>query len=80
MHMPPALPCCVPRRAAAMLRVSGTLQKSTDVMKLVNDTIKLPEMQRTMFEMSKGVCGVGRPAQCRACQSAEGAICIDSSW
>jgi hypothetical protein len=39
-----------------MLRVSGTLQKSTDVMKLVNDTIKLPEMQKTMFEMSKGAC------------------------
>jgi hypothetical protein len=37
-----------------MLRVSGTLQKSTDVMKLVNDTLKLPEMQKTMFEMSKG--------------------------
>jgi hypothetical protein len=37
-----------------MLRVSGTLSKSTDVMKLVNDTIKLPEMQKTMFEMSKG--------------------------
>jgi charged multivesicular body protein 3 len=41
-----------------MLRVSGTLQKSTDVMKLVNDTIKLPEMQKTMFEMSKGAEGV----------------------
>jgi hypothetical protein len=37
-----------------MLRVSGTLQKSGEVMKLVNDSIKLPEMQRTMFEMSKG--------------------------
>lgn len=37
-----------------MLRVSGTLQKSTDVMKLVNETLKLPEMQRTMFEMSRG--------------------------
>jgi len=37
-----------------MLRVSGSLQKSGEVMKLVNDTIKLPEMQRTMFEMSKG--------------------------
>jgi charged multivesicular body protein 3 len=37
-----------------MLRVSGTLQKSGEVMKLVNDTLKLPEMQRTMFEMSKG--------------------------
>jgi len=32
-----------------MLRVSGTLQKSGEVMKLVNDTLKLPELQKTMF-------------------------------
>jgi hypothetical protein len=37
-----------------MLRVSGSLQKSGEVMKLVNESIKLPEMQKTMFEMSKG--------------------------
>lgn len=43
----------------AMLRVSGTLQKSSDVMKLVNDTIKLPEMQKTMFEMSKEMAKAG---------------------
>lgn len=48
----PATFCCL--CFAAMARVSGTLQKSTDVMKLVNDTLKLPEMQRTMMEMSKG--------------------------
>lgn len=47
-------PTCYRRALAAMLRVSGTLQKSTDVMKLVNDTLKLPEMQKTMMEMSKG--------------------------
>jgi L-asparagine transporter-like permease len=46
-----------------MLRVSGTLQKSGEVMKLVNESIKLPEMQRTMFEMSKGAWG-GRCAVC----------------
>lgn len=43
----------------AMLRVSGSLQKSGEVMKLVNDTIKLPEMQRTMFEMSKEMAKAG---------------------
>eukprot|EP00882_Tetradesmus_deserticola_P016923 GHRQ01018103.1.p1 GENE.GHRQ01018103.1~~GHRQ01018103.1.p1 ORF type:complete len:159 (+),score=84.93 GHRQ01018103.1:253-729(+) len=43
----------------AMLRVSGTLQKSSDVMKLVNDSIKLPEMQKTMFEMSKEMARAG---------------------
>jgi hypothetical protein len=37
-----------------MLRVAGHLQKSTEVMKLVNDTMKLPEMQKAMMEMSKG--------------------------
>jgi hypothetical protein len=46
-----------------MLRVSGSLQKSGEVMKLVNESIKLPEMQRTMFEMSKGE-GVGTGAYC----------------
>jgi hypothetical protein len=37
-----------------MVRVCGSLQKSGEVMRLVNDSLKLPEMQRTMFEMSKG--------------------------
>ena len=37
-----------------MLRVAGHLQKSTEVMKLVNDTMKLPEIQKSMMEMSKG--------------------------
>eukprot|EP00775_Hariotina_reticulata_P002794 gene2794-3087_t len=43
----------------AMLRVSGTLQKSGEVMKLVNDTLKLPELQKTMFEMSKEMAKAG---------------------
>lgn len=37
-----------------MVRVAGSLQKSNDVMKLVNDSLKLPDMQKTMMEMSKG--------------------------
>lgn len=52
IHTP--LCCAVLCWAAAMLRVSGSLQKSGEVMKLVNDSLKLPEMQKTMFEMSKG--------------------------
>lgn len=49
-----------------MLRVAGTLSKSTEVMKQVNTIIKAPELQKTMMEMSKGksgregVCGVVR--------------------
>ena len=37
-----------------MVRVAGTLQRSTEVMKLVNESLKLPQMQRTMMEMSRG--------------------------
>jgi len=36
-----------------MVRVAGTLSKSNEVMKLVNESLKLPEMQRTMMEMSR---------------------------
>lgn len=43
----------------AMLRVSGTLQKSTDVMKLVNETLKLPEIQATMMDMSREMAKAG---------------------
>ncbi|KXZ56318.1 hypothetical protein GPECTOR_1g280 [Gonium pectorale] len=38
----------------AMLRVAGTLSKSTEVMKEVNVIIKAPELQKTMMDMSKG--------------------------
>lgn len=49
-----------------MLKVSKTLSKSTEVMQLVNNLIKLPELQRSMVDMSKGeeqtvhTCGVWR--------------------
>jgi hypothetical protein len=42
-----------------MVKVAGTLQRSSEVMKLVNESMKLPEMQRTMMEMSKGEGGGG---------------------
>jgi hypothetical protein len=45
-----------------MIKVSGALQKSTIVMKDVNDLIKLPELQKTMMEMSKGERGSCNPA------------------
>ena len=48
-----AAPPC-PTIPAAMVRVAGTLQRSTEVMKLVNESLKLPQMQRTMMEMSRG--------------------------
>lgn len=36
----------------ALLKVTGALQKSTDIMKLSNSLIKLPQISQTMREMS----------------------------
>ena len=38
---------------AAQIRVSGSLSKSADVMKAMHQLIKVPEIQKTMQEMSK---------------------------
>ena len=38
----------------AMIRVAGTLGKSTEVMQGVNKLMKIPELQKSMMEMSKG--------------------------
>ena len=38
---------------SAVLRVSGALQKSTEVMKSMQALVKIPELQATMMEMSK---------------------------
>lgn len=35
-----------------MVKVTGTLQKSTEIMKLSNSLIKLPQISQTMREMS----------------------------
>lgn len=37
----------------AMVKVAGSLQRSGEVMKLVNESMKLPEMSRAMMEMAK---------------------------
>ena len=37
----------------ATLRISGSLQKSTEVMKYMQELVKLPEIQATMQELSK---------------------------
>lgn len=37
----------------ATLRVAGSLQKSTDVMQMMQNLIKVPEVAMTMREMSK---------------------------
>lgn len=37
----------------ATLRMAGSIQKSTDVMKAMQNLIKLPEIQSSMMELSK---------------------------
>lgn len=39
--------------SAATLRVAGSLQKSTEVMQMMQSLIKVPEVASTMREMSK---------------------------
>lgn len=36
----------------AMVKVTGSLQKSTEIMKLSNTLVKLPQISQTMREMS----------------------------
>lgn len=43
-----------------MTRVAGSLAKSGEVMKLVNNLMKVPQLHKTMVEMSRGV-GACRP-------------------
>ncbi|KAJ3053819.1 Charged multivesicular body protein 3 [Rhizophlyctis rosea] len=43
----------------AMLKVAGSLTKSTEVMKLVNNLVKLPEISQTMQEMSQEMMKAG---------------------
>lgn len=38
-----------------MVRVAGALQQSAKVMTIVSDLMKVPQLQQTMMEMSKGV-------------------------
>jgi charged multivesicular body protein 3 len=46
----------------AMAKVSGSLRKSTEIMKLSNNLIKLPQISQTMREMSMEMTKVGAPA------------------
>ncbi|PAV20823.1 mitochondrial NAD-dependent isocitrate dehydrogenase subunit 2 precursor [Pyrrhoderma noxium] len=43
----------------AMVKVTGTLQKSTEIMKLSNSLIKLPQISQTMREMSMEMTKAG---------------------
>ncbi|XP_026166083.1 charged multivesicular body protein 3 [Mastacembelus armatus] len=43
----------------ALLRVAGSLQKSTEVMKAMQSLVKIPEIQATMRELSKEMTKAG---------------------
>ncbi|KAH8929680.1 hypothetical protein BT69DRAFT_1345715 [Atractiella rhizophila] len=43
----------------ATLKITGTLQKSTEIMKLSNSVMKLPELQATMKNMSQEMMKAG---------------------
>ena len=45
----------------AMAKVSGSLRKSTEIMKLSNSLIKLPQISQTMREMSMEMTKVDAP-------------------
>ena len=42
-----------------MIKVTGSLQKSTEIMKLSNTLVKLPRISQTMREMSMEMTKVG---------------------
>ena len=42
-----------------MLRMSGSIQKSTEVMAAMRNLIKLPEIQATMMELSREMSKAG---------------------
>ena len=46
----------------AMAKVSGSLRRSTEIMRLSNSLIKLPQISQTMREMSMEMTKVGSPA------------------
>ncbi|PWA16406.1 charged multivesicular body protein 3 [Gambusia affinis] len=43
----------------AVIRVAGALQKSTEVMKAMQNLVKIPEIQATMMELSKEMMKAG---------------------
>ncbi|KAG6925387.1 RNF103-CHMP3 readthrough [Chelydra serpentina] len=49
----------IDRQIRAVLRVAGALQKSTEVMKAMQNLVKIPEIQATMRELSKEMMKAG---------------------
>ncbi|TNN84184.1 Charged multivesicular body protein 3 [Liparis tanakae] len=49
----------IDRQIRALVRVAGSLQKSTEVMKAMQNLVKIPEIQATMRELSKEMMKAG---------------------
>ncbi|XP_073467072.1 charged multivesicular body protein 3-like isoform X2 [Aquarana catesbeiana] len=49
----------IDRQIRAVLKVSGSLQRSTEVMKAMQNLVKIPEIQATMRELSKEMMKAG---------------------
>ncbi|KAJ2757082.1 Vacuolar protein-sorting-associated protein 24 [Coemansia aciculifera] len=47
------------QRQVALLKVAGSLQKSTQVMRSVNQLMRVPQLQMTLMEMSKEMMKAG---------------------
>lgn len=47
------------RTQAATIRMTGAIEKSTQVMQSMSKLVKLPELQKTMTEMSKEMMKMG---------------------
>ena len=44
----------------ALVKVTGSLERSTEIMKTVNGMVKLPEVGRSMQDLAKEMTKVGR--------------------
>ncbi|KAK2706615.1 hypothetical protein QYM36_016591 [Artemia franciscana] len=49
----------IDRQIRAIVRMTGSLQKSTEVMKMMSSLIKVPEISRTMQELSREMMKAG---------------------
>jgi hypothetical protein len=50
----------------AMVKVTGSFQKSSEIMKMTNQLMKLPQLSATMREMSMEMMKVSRAYYCQS--------------
>jgi charged multivesicular body protein 3 len=62
-----------------MVKVTGTLQASTEIMKASNSLIKLPQLSGTMREMSAEMMKVRSLPASGHCRVTDGTLCRPGS-